>query len=209
MAHEASAEGAGAGRLLREVQDHCLSFRGLTSRDLGGLKLGPIVEEVLNFALANDRGELTCAQLPVRRLLHIRAQLCGASAYMANSAWQRAVRFAEATDSVHAAKARQEQAAAAAAAPAEEVVQQKAQAAQPNLPAVAAASPLSAGQPANAAAAAAAAKPLVPKPPAGPPPAVLAGRPANAAAAAVKPWGPRPPAGPPPKASTRQGPYSA
>ena len=192
---------------MREVQDHCLSFRGLTSRDLGGLKIGPIVDEVISCALANDQGELTYAQL--RGLLHIRAQLCGASAYMANSAWQRAVRFAEATDSLHAAKAGQEQAAAAAAAPAEEVVQQKAQAAQPNLPAVAAASPLSAGQPANAAAAAAAAKPLVPKPPAGPPPAVLAGRPANAAAAAVKPWGPRPPAGPPPKASTRQGPYSA
>merc|ERR1711966_637764 len=167
---------------MREVQDHCLKLRGLSSRDLGGLRIGPIFDEVMRFAMLNDLGELTSAQLC--RLLHIQVQLCGASAYMANSAWQRAVRFAEAMDSRHAAKAGEQKAAAGhaakageeKAAPAEEVVQQNS---QPHLPAVAAASPLSAGQPAN-----------------------------EAAAPAAKLLVPRPPAGPPPEASQRQGPYS-
>ena len=215
MAHQVILEEAAAGRLMREVQDHCLKLRGLSSRDLGGLRIAPIFDEVMRFAMLNDLGELTSAQ--VCRLLHIQVQLCGASAYMANCAWQRAVRFAEAMDSRHAAKAGEqkaaarhaakageEKAAAAAAAPAEEVVQQNS---QPHLPAVAAASPLSAGKPANEAAAPAP-KLLVPRPPAWPPPAVSAGRLADADAAAAKPLGPRPPAGPPPEASQRQGPYS-
>ena len=176
MAHpeavvEGAAEAVGTRRLLLAVQKHCVSLGGLSAGVLGGLQLGPITTELIGLSEAFDAGSLTDAQ--VRRILRIRAQLWGASAFMASCSWALAVNAAE--DADQAAQQQPAAAAAAAAAAPAEAIAPKAVPKSGEVAAAAAKQPPKAAA-APAAAAAAAPAPLVPRPPAGPPPKAIGSR---------------------------------
>ena len=82
---------------LRALQDHCMGLRGFGPRTLGGVDINRVAAEIARITLANDSEE-GLSDVQHRRVLHIKAELCQATAFMAHCAWQRAVFSAHAAD---------------------------------------------------------------------------------------------------------------